>query len=224
MLSDHDIRNVLFDVDGTLLDSKRDIAAAQLWTFHQLGVDTLQPEEIYPHIGKPLAETFTSLLPKHLHDRIPEAALIYRDYYRAHAFDTTSLFPGVKETMASLHEMGIKLATATIKSTETTAKVLAHFGIAQFFTHIQGTDNGIFKPDPLIINTILAAQNWRKEETLMVGDTNKDVEVGRNAEVRTCGVTYGSFSREEMIALGPDWVIDSISELLGIVGSTNQRP
>ncbi len=223
MISNYDIRNILFDVDGTLLDSKRDIAAAQLWTFHQLGVDTLRPEDIYPLIGKPLAETFTALLPKHLHDRIPEAGLIYRDYYRAHAFDTTSLFPGVKETVASLRMMGIELATATIKSTETTAKVLAHFGIAQYFSHVQGTDNGIFKPDPLIIHTILAAQNWRREDTLMVGDTNKDVEVGRNAGVRTCGVTYGSFSYEEMTALEPDWVIDTVSQLLAIVESTNQR-
>jgi HAD superfamily hydrolase (TIGR01509 family) len=217
MVSHSKIRNILFDVDGTLLDSKRDIAAAQLWTYRQYGVNTLKPEDIYPLIGKPLTETFTILLPKHLHDRIPEAGLVYRDYYRAHAFDTTNLFPGVKETVGALHAMGINLATATIKSTETTAKVLGHFGIAQYFTHIQGTDNGIFKPDPLIINTILTAQNWRREETLMVGDTDKDVEVGRNAGVRTCGVTYGSFSREQIEALMPDWIIDGISELLQIL-------
>jgi phosphoglycolate phosphatase len=142
---------------------------------------------------------------------------MYRDYYRAHAFDTTSLFPGVHETMRLLSARGMKLATATIKSTETTAKVLAHYGIAQYFSHIQGTDNGVFKPDPTIINTILASQNWRKEETLMVGDTDKDVDVGRNAGVMTCGVTYGSFSREQMAALRPDWIIDKIHDLLQIV-------
>jgi phosphoglycolate phosphatase len=217
MPAPHKFKNILFDVDGTLLDSRRDIAAAQLWTYRQLGVDTLQPEDIYPLIGKPLAETFTTLLPTRLHDRIAEAGLIYRDYYRAHAFDTTNLFPGVKETIAALHAMGINLATATIKSTETTAKVLGHFGIAQYFTHIQGTDNGIFKPDPFIINSILTAMKWNRDETMMVGDTDKDIEVGKNANVFTCGVTYGSFSREQIVALKPDWVIDEISELLRIL-------
>ena len=166
------IKNILFDVDGTLLDSRRDIAAAQLWALHHLGVNTLVPEDIYPYIGKPLAETFTILLPEHLHRRIPEATEVYRDYYRAHAFDTSRLFPGVEETIKSLRTKGLHLATATIKSTETTAKVLGHFGIAEYFSHIQGTDDGAFKPDPSIINSILARQRWDRTATLMVGDTD----------------------------------------------------
>ena len=212
------IKNILFDIDGTLLDSRRDIAAAQLWALHQLGVDSLTPEDIYPYIGKPLAETFAILLPQNLHHRIAESTVTYRDYYRAHAFETTKLFPGVNETIASLNAKGINLATATIKSTETTTRVLAHFGISRYFSDIQGTDDGIFKPDPAIVNSVLARQGWDKSETLMVGDTDKDVEVGRNAGVRTCGVTYGSFSREQMTALNPDWVIDMITDLLRIVG------
>ena len=217
MPSRHRIENIFFDVDGTLLDSKRDIAAAQLWTLHQLGIDSLKAEDIYPHIGKPLAETFATLLPRRLHNRIPDATLVYRDYYRAHAFDTTDLFPGVRETLGTLDTMGIKLATATIKSTETTAKVLAYYGIAQYFSHIQGTDDGVFKPDPSIINSILAKQQWDRNATMMLGDTDKDIEVGRNAGVRTCGVAYGSFTREQMLALKPDWTIDSLVQLVDIV-------
>ena len=131
--------------------------------------------------------------------------------------ERTSLFPGVKETIATLNAMGINLATATIKSTQTTERVLAHYGIAQYFSHIQGTDDGIFKPDPSIINGILEKQRWERTETLMVGDTDKDVEVGRNAGVRTCGVTYGSFSREQMVAMKPDWTIDTLEQILDIV-------
>ena len=213
----HQIRHVIFDVDGTLLDSRRDIAAAQLWTFRQLGVTNLRPEDIFPLIGKPLAETFTTLLPPELHHRVSEAGLMYRDYYRAHAFDTTDLFPHVRETIKALHDKGVGLATATIKSTQTTSRVLGHYGVAQYFAHIQGTDDGIFKPDPAIINGILSAQQWDRSDTLMVGDTDKDVEVGRNAAVRTCGVTYGSFSRKQMALLKPDWIIDDIAELLRIV-------
>ncbi len=217
MLKKSRIRNVIFDVDGTLLDSRRDIAAAQVWTLRQLGIDSVGPETIYPFIGKPLAETFAILLPEHLHGRIPEATVLYRDYYRSHAFDTTTLFPGVRETIETLHAEGVNFATATIKSTQTTARVLAHFGIDKYFRHIQGTDNGIFKPDPAIINSILGEQRWKKEDTLMVGDTDKDVEVGRNAGVKTCGVTYGSFTRDQIAALKPDWIIDSFSDLLRLI-------
>ncbi len=75
------IKNIIFDVDGTLLDSKRDIAGAQLWVLQQLGIENYTEEDLYPHIGKTLQETFTLLLPDRLHPKIPEAAIMYRDYY-----------------------------------------------------------------------------------------------------------------------------------------------
>ena len=87
------IRNIIFDVDGTLLDSKRDIAGAQLWVLQQLGVENYTEEDLYPHIGKTLQETFTLLLPDRLHPKIPEAAIMYRDYYRPRALENTKLFP-----------------------------------------------------------------------------------------------------------------------------------
>ncbi|HTR80714.1 MAG TPA: HAD hydrolase-like protein, partial [Bacteroidota bacterium] len=110
------IKNIVFDVDGTLLDSKRDIAGAQLWVLQQLGVENFTIEDLYPHIGKTLQETFTLLLPDRLHPKIPEAAVMYRDYYRPRALENTKLFPGVMETVEILHLKNMNLATATIKS------------------------------------------------------------------------------------------------------------
>ena len=75
------VKNIIFDLDGTLVDSKRDIAAAQRWVLVQLGVHSYKPEELYPLIGKPLSETFSTLLPADLHERIPEAIELYKDYY-----------------------------------------------------------------------------------------------------------------------------------------------
>ena len=213
----HFIRNIIFDVDGTLLDSKRDIAAAQHWVLEQLGVHAYSPEDIYPHIGKPLAEIFTALLPTQLHDRIPEAAEMSVSYYRPRALQTTTLFPGVKETIEILHLKGINLATATTKSTETTRRLLAHFGIARFFRQLQGSDRSPFKPDPFIINKIVTEQGWRKSETLMVGDAESDMNAGKNAGALTCGVTYGTLSRAHMEKLRPDFVIDSFPQLLSLL-------
>ena len=210
-------KNIVFDVDGTLLDSKRDIAGAQLWVLQQLGVENYTEEDLYPHIGKTLQETFTLLLPDRLHQKIPEAAVMYRDYYRPRALETTTLFPGVKETIEILRIKKINLATATIKSTETTKRILEYFGIGEYFAQLQGTDGMPHKPNPHILNKVLKDQNWAKEETLMVGDTDRDILMGKNAGVPTCGVTYGAFSREQMDALHPHHIIESFPQLLTVI-------
>ena len=211
------IKNIVFDVDGTLLDSKRDIAGAQLWVLQQLGVENFTEEDLYPHIGKTLQETFTLLLPDRLHPKIPEAAIMYRDYYRPRALENTKLFPGVKETIEILRIEGINLATATIKSSETTKRILTHFGIAENFSQLQGTDGMPHKPNPAILNKILKEQCWLYSETLMVGDTDRDVLTGKNAGVATCGVTYGTCSRDQLLAVRPDWIIDSFPQILTLL-------
>ena len=210
----HVFTNIIFDLDGTLVDSKRDIAGAQLWVLHQLGVNSYQLEDIYPLIGKPLTETFTKLLPPSLHHRIAEAAELYKSYYPPRALETTTLFPHVRETLDALRAKGIRLATATTKLTPGTRRVLTHFGIDGYFDQIQGSDNIPFKPDPFIINKILEEQSWERTETLMVGDTDNDIHAGKHAGVATCGVTYGSLSKEQMQQLEPDFIIDSFPELL----------
>lgn len=210
----HVFTNIIFDLDGTLVDSKRDIAGAQLWVLHQLGVDSYKLEDIFPLIGKPLAETFTKLLPAELHHRIAEAAELYKTYYPPRALETTTLFPNVRETLDAIRAKGIRLATATTKLTPGTQRVLAHFGVDGYFDQIQGSDNIPFKPDPFIINKILEDQSWERPETLMVGDTDNDIHAGKRAGITTCGVTYGSLSKIQMLQLTPDFVIDSFPELL----------
>jgi HAD superfamily hydrolase (TIGR01509 family) len=182
----------------------------------QLGVHTYSPEELYPLIGKPLTETFTMLLPVELHGRIPEAIELYKNYYPPRALETTTLFPGVRETIESLRNRRIRLATATTKLSAGTRRVLTHFGLAEYFHQIQGSDNIPFKPDPFIITKILEDQSWEKSESLMVGDTDNDILAGKRAGISTCGVTYGSLSKEQIHNLHPDFVIDSLPELLSL--------
>jgi HAD superfamily hydrolase (TIGR01509 family) len=211
------IKNFIFDIDGTLLDSKRDIAGAQLAALKELGITHFTKEDIYPNIGKPLMETFTILLPKELHSQIPDVALTYRKHYLAHAYDTTVLFPGVKEVITDLHANGFRLGVATTKSTETTMTMLEYFGVARYFEQIQGTDQMPCKPDPFIINKIIDEQRWDRSVTVMVGDTDKDILAAKNAGIRSCAVTYGSFPREKFAVLDPTWIIDSFPELLSLV-------
>jgi phosphoglycolate phosphatase len=209
-------RNIIFDFDGTLTDSKHDIASAQVWVLHQLGVDSVRPEDLFRHIGKTLPETFASILPGNLHHRIPEAVRLYSHHYPPRSLLTTTLFPGVQETLDELIRRGACLAVASTKRGPGIVRATNHFGITHLFVQLQGTDNLPFKPDPAIIRKILTDQRWEPEETLMVGDTDKDILVGKNAGIATCAVTYGALSREELAAFAPDYIINTIGEILPV--------
>ena len=209
--------NIIFDFDGTITDSKHDIAGAQVWVLQQLGVSTYRPEDLFRHIGKTLEETFSTLLPRTLHDRIPDAAKMYSEYYQPRSLQTTQLFPGVKETLEILCLHGKRLAVASTKRGAGIKRATDHFGITGYFVQLQGSDGIPHKPDPSIINRILSDQLWRREDTLMVGDIDKDILAGRNAGLSTCGVTYGSLSKQELDQHHPDFIISHFPELLSIV-------
>jgi phosphoglycolate phosphatase len=212
----HRLQAVIFDIDGTLLDSKRDIAAAQLYVLRELGIDSYTEEDIYQTIGRPLKDIFLDLLPERLHDRIPEATAMYVDYYRPRALQTTRPFPGVEETLTAIAQTDVRMAVATTKSTETSERVLNHFGLTRFFVQVQGSPPGTpFKPDPHILNLIVNRQGWEPGRCLMVGDSQADIGAGKGAGMMTCGVTYGSSSRKLIEALKPDYIVDSFPEVLG---------
>lgn len=209
--------NIIFDFDGTITDSKWDIASAQRWVLNQLGVDRYTEEDLFPHIGKSLEETFSSLLPASLHERIPEAARMYSAYYQPRALQTTTLFPGVVQTLAALQADGKQLAIASTKKGPGIRRATDHFGITGFFVQLQGSVGLPFKPDPAILNKVIEDQNWERDTTLMVGDTDKDIQAAKNADLHACAVTYGSLTRAELEQESPDFIISRFPELLSIV-------
>ncbi len=212
--------NIVFDFDGTLIDSRHDIAGAQLWVLQQLGVTQYKPEDLFPYIGKPLQTTFTHLLPSGMHNRIDEAVMLYRDYYPPRALLTTTLFPGVRETLEELLARGVRMAVASTKKESNILKVAEHFKISRYFVQLQGSDDLRFKPDPSIVNKIIADQRWDRAGTIMVGDTDNDIEAGRRAGIATCGATYGSLTEEQLLAYSPDFVVRSFPEILAIIDGT----
>lgn len=212
-------RNIICDFDGTLTDSRRDIAGAQLWALQQLGRAGLREEDLYPLIGKSLHETFSRVLPESQHHRIPEAIALYAEYYPPRALATTVLFPGVRETLALLKERGHRLAVASTKKGAGILRATEHFGITSMFELLQGSENIPYKPAPDVVFAVLERLNWRPDETLMVGDTDADILAGRAAGVATCGVTYGSLSREELLLYRPDHILDDITGLVQIAAT-----
>jgi phosphoglycolate phosphatase len=210
------VKNYIFDVDGTLLDSREDIAGAQLWVLQRLGVESVTKEDLYPHIGKILGDVFRLFLPEQDHGRITEAKRMYLARYRPRALDTTTLFPGVESTIARLHAGKQGLAVATTKSTKTAHRVLNHFGIAQYFDPIQGTDETPPKPDPYVLHTVLEKRSWSRHETLYVGDSPADILCAQNAGVRMCAVTFGALDRAAAEQLKPDYIIDTFEDVLNL--------
>lgn len=199
------------------MDSKTDIAGAQLWVLRQLGVQSYTAADLFPYIGKPLETTFTALLPVSLHHRISDAARMYSEYYQPRSLLTTTLFPGVKETLEILHGHGKQLAVASIKKRVNIERIADHFGISRFFVQLQGSEDIPRKPDPAIVHRILDTQQWKLSETLMVGDTENDILAGKNAGVATCAVTYGSMTRDQLECFHPDCIIPNFPDILSVV-------
>ncbi len=210
------MKNLIFDVDGTLLDSREDIAGAQLWVLRKLGVEGVTKEHLYPHIGRTLTDVFRALLPEEQHDRITEAKRMYLARYRPHALDTTTLFPGVERTLAALHDRKAGLAVATTKSTATAIRVLSHFGIIHYFDPIQGTDDTPPTPDPYVLNKVLEIRGWERKDTVYVGDSETDVRCARNAGLSICATTFGALSRSDAERLGPDFIVDTFEDVLDL--------
>lgn len=216
-MADPVIHSIILDVDGTLLDSRNDIASAQQWVLGQLGVDVPDARVLFPFIGKPLSETFRHFLPPDRHSELKSAMKMYLDYYRPRALDTTVLFPSIRETLEEIRTRGIPMAVATTKSSPTAFRILSYFDLDGFFVQIQGTEDIPPKPNPAVVRKILRQQQWSVEETLMVGDSREDIDAGKAAGVWTCAVTYGALRRDQLTQYSPDYLVDSFPELLSLL-------
>jgi phosphoglycolate phosphatase len=202
----------LFDVDGTLTHSAPDICAAvQQVIGPHLNGRSVSNEYLTSFIGRHLYDLFKELFPKFSQEQMDALVAEYRQTYAAREHKATSVYPGVVETVASLQG---RKSTATTKGTPTTRIVLEKFSLARYFDHIQGTDGFPAKPAPDVIFRSLEALRAGPEECLLVGDAAADMEAGRNAGVKICGVSYGYGNTAEMNRWEPDFWIDDLRELL----------
>jgi HAD superfamily hydrolase (TIGR01509 family) len=199
----------VFDVDGTLVDSARDICGAIQDVLAAYGRTGVEQDSLRRYIGMHLLDMFLDLgfEAKSIDPMIADYRRIYPE--RKHAL--TSVYPGVPEMLAALDG---RKTTATTKGTPMTRAILYQFGLLPHFDHVQGTDGFPAKPEPDVILTSIRALGARPEDCLLVGDAPADMEAGRRAGVQTCAVRYGYGNREEMARWTPDCWIDHPRELL----------
>jgi phosphoglycolate phosphatase len=208
---------ILFDLDGTLVDSQRDIAAAfqHAWRSVVGGIPP-SPAAIAQHIGKPLADMLSdlggTLSPSLLSTFLTE----YRGTYARQDARLTQPYPGVILTLQALSTF--TLGVVTTKELSQAEFVLRRLALIQFFQHIQGGSLGLrLKPAPDTVLAALDALRCEPRHALMVGDTPADVLAGKAAGTMTCAVTYGFGTREALLDCAPDYVIDSFGELADVV-------
>ena len=211
------IRNLIFDFDGTLADTAQGILATEREMLRRLGLPETSEAQMCSAIGLPLGESLRigCNLPESI---VPEAVILYRALFFDYAPQHIVIFDGVKETLAALKDRGIRMAIATSRGRDSLEKILEVHGMDGWFETCLTADDGIRpKPLPDMVLHLLDRMGIRAEETLVVGDTTFDLEMGKAALCRTVGVTFGNHSREKLQTVSPDWIIDRFPELAAIV-------
>ena len=205
---------LIFDLDGTLIDSKRDLALSVNATRAHLGMGPLDIGKISSYVGNGAPVLIRRVLGEQATDALVEEALeFFLEYYREHKLDYTRLYPGVQESLDRLRAAGKRLAVLTNKPVGPSRGIVDGLGVSGHFFQIYGGNSFVFKkPNPIGVEKLMAEAGVDRSRTLMVGDSGVDVETARNAGVRACGVTYG-FAPETLSNPAPDLLVDCMEEL-----------
>lgn len=204
---------LIFDLDGTLIDSKLDLAHAVNATRLHAGLEPLDNELVYSYVGNGAPV----LIRKALGPAYTDAALDYfLAYYREHMLDYTVLYPGVLETLDILLERGHPMAVLTNKPVRISEAIVEGLGMSRHFFRVYGGNSfEQKKPDPIGITTLMS-EAPDGGGAMMVGDSAVDIKTARNAGIPSCGVTYG-FQPETLTAEPPDYLIDRLPELTALL-------
>ena len=211
------IKLIIFDFDGTLGDTRRNIVTTMQMAIREMQLPSRTEAECASTIGLPLAGCFKTLFPDIQEELIPRCAETYRRIFNENLQKITpEAFPGVVKTLKALKEQGFVLTIASSRSRNSLTELTRDMGIADYISYLIGADDvKEAKPRPEPVLKTLAAMQFDASEALVVGDMAVDILMGANAGTKTCGVTWGNGSREELTEAGANVIIDSMEELIG---------
>lgn len=216
------MRLVVFDMDGTLIDTQALISEHMAATFAGRGLDAPSPAQSRRVIGLSLPLAIARLA--HTDDRVLIDQLVedYRAHYRATLLTEANregLFPGALEALQALHEQpDTVLGIATGKGLNGVHRILALHGLTDYFVTLQTPDHNPSKPHPGMLETAMRETGATPEQTVMIGDTTFDIEMGVAAGCKSIGVTWGYHEPRELIAVGANTMIDRYDQLVEAVG------
>jgi len=212
-------RLFLFDLDGTLIDSKSDIAASVNRVLMRLELSPLPVPRVVEFVGNGVRKLLERTL-REIYRRTPDEDLLqkglelFRKDYAEHMLDSTRLYPGAEQALESLS--WADKAVVSNKPERYSRPILEGLGVSDLFFTILGEETaGAYKPDPAQLQTAMRLCGASPRDTVMVGDSAVDIEAGRAAGATTCAVTYGFHTRDELQQYSPDLIIDDLRELPG---------
>ena len=214
---------VIFDLDGTLLDTIDDLATATNHALQALHLPTHSREEYRLMVGNGVRRLWQRALPEDLRTEAMVEAVgrEFKPYYERHGADCTHPYDGIDALLDALTTAGIGVAVASNKYEEAVGPLVCHFFPTTRFAVVAGNRDGVpTKPHPAIVHRIMEATGTTTDEILYVGDSAVDMQTAHAAGLTSCAVTWGFRPRTELEAEHPDYVVDSPAEIAAIVGIT----
>ena len=205
---------IIFDLDGTLIDSRHDLANAVNATLRYMDREPLTNERVYSYVGNGAPVLVRRALGEGATDaEVAKALEFFLSFYADHDLDYTRLYPGVRETLDRLRDAGKRMAVLTNKPVRMSRHIVDGLGVAPYFFQVYGGNSfETKKPDPMGVEALRKEAGSARETTLMVGDSSVDVLTARNAGIPCCCVTYG-FQPESLADPAPDRLIDRMEQL-----------
>jgi 2-phosphoglycolate phosphatase len=203
---------IVYDFDGTLVDTFADIADSVNLALTEMGLESLDKKTIRGYIGNGMVNLMTMSLKKSGCNDIETSVLLFQKHYSHHLLDQTNFYPNGKEIVEYFFDK--KNAVLSNKPINFIEKILKALSFFKPFDSIIGGDSlDVKKPDPKGLILIMNKFNCPPEKTLMIGDSSIDIETGKHAGVITCGVSYGLGNLGSLTSSNPDYLIDNLSQL-----------
>ena len=212
---------VIFDFDGTLGDTRRNIVMTLQQVLRQRGLPVAPDDVCAATIGIPLKGAFLRILPTMTDEEADACTEAYRELFERNRRQLVpDLFPHVRETLEELKQSGVRMSIASSRTSASLWAFLDDMGIGGYFELVMGAqDCPEHKPSPVPVLLTLERLGVEAARAIVVGDMDMDILMGRNAGCRTVGVTFGNGSRADLMAAGADCLIDDMSQLLTYIRS-----
>lgn len=214
---------LIFDLDGTLVDSKQDLVNSVNATRAHAGLPPIDAQTVAAYVGNGAPVLVRRALgPSYSEEEIQQALQYFLGWYREHMLDHTRLYPGVKDALDGLRDAGIQMAVLTNKPVRFSQTMIERLGLGEHFFRVYGGNSfEQKKPHPIGVEALLSESGVPREAAMLVGDSAVDVRTARNAQIQSCGVRYG-FQPDSFIDDPPDILIDRMDELTSIVLAMRQ--
>jgi phosphoglycolate phosphatase len=201
----------IFDLDGTLLDSGKDIALAANYAFEKLNLKTFSEEVIISKVGYGAKKLIEDLIPEYPQEIKDKALEYFKEFYYSNPVIYSRLYEGAEETLKKLKKLSKKVAVVTNKYESLSVEILKRLNVIDYVDLVVGADTtSEKKPHPLPVFYTLEKLKSDKDKSIIIGDSETDVLTGKNAGIKTALVLQGYGNKELALSLNPDYVLNSL--------------